>query len=173
MDKNRLDNIHLGIHIHNITKPLLSLRITFCKYLLFIPLGLFLASGNPTDILLTGNVINKKVTIEGTLFRQPQRRANTTRLFLKIDKIETGKKTISADIKETITVQNKIYGMYEGQRIVIASIKLKRFTNYKNPGAFDIQKYYQRKGVYLRGYVSDDCEIALLEQPSTLYHILN
>ena len=131
-----------------VKKPALAL-------LLFIPIGI-LFSSNPfqrPENKIT-NYLDRKVDLEGTVFRLPENMDDRTRLFFNADRvIKHG--TAHAIWGRAIISGSGIGGVNYGDRIRISGIKLNAFDSNKNPGTFDVQKFYGRQGIYAIGFLND------------------
>ena len=121
--------------------------------LIFIPLGL-LFSARPN--LQGNNVLNfagKELDIEGVLYKSPESREKGSRLFIDVDRIVIGGKEKPSSGKVIITTEETITGLAYGDRIRVIEAKLRPIRSFQNPGSFDIKRYYERQGLYARGFV--------------------
>ena len=43
-----------------------------------------------------------------------------------------------------------------GDRVRLLDIKLRAIENFKNPGGFNLKKFYERQNIYARGFVNGE-----------------
>ncbi|NIP30566.1 MAG: DUF4131 domain-containing protein, partial [Candidatus Dadabacteria bacterium] len=138
------------------------------KYLLFIPLGIAFASHPPPDPNSLELLTDKKADIEGTLFRPIERKERSSRLYVHIRQAFVDYQKHDIDLRVIVTIDDQLYGIYKGHRIRILGVKLKEFRNYENPGGFDVKKFYERKQIYLTGFIDNKSDIISFGQQSSL-----
>jgi hypothetical protein len=93
---------------------LLTFYNTKYKYLLFISLGILISSQTPPDPNHIESFKNSRADIEGTLFRQVERRENSSRLYLQGKTAIINDEKYEVNIKVIITVSDHLYGIYKG-----------------------------------------------------------
>jgi len=131
----------------------LYLLIPRLKYLLFVPLGI-LFSASP--ILPENHVIyhlGKKMDIVGTVYDSPRSRKEGSRLFIDVKEIiaNGNKETVSG--KVIVNSKETVRGIYTGDRVRILNPKLKRYRSFKNPGSFDVRRFYESQEIYASGFI--------------------
>jgi len=160
---NILTNVHLPVFIFPLV-ILLCLGIIFIipfKFTIFWLIAIFILIGINTQIsrpALSGlpQIIhkNKRVIIEGTVYRPPKIQFNTASFPIHAEKIFLAKKVKRVKINLLL----KIYGyrgdLKVGERIRFPA-KLKGFENFNNPGNFDYRFYMHSRGLSFIAIVSD------------------
>jgi len=131
----------------------LYLFIPNLRYLLFVPLGILFSA---SSILPENHVMNhlgKEIDILGTLYRSPQTRIEGSRLFIDIKGIvENGKKE-EASGKVIINSKERMTGIYTGDNVRVLNTKLRPYRSFKNPGSFDVKRFYYRQDIYATGFI--------------------
>jgi competence protein ComEC len=131
----------------------LSLFKPRLAFLIFIPIGI-LFSARPN--LHENHILHfagKEVAVEGVLFRSPESRKTGSRLFMDAQSVFIGGKEEKIYGKIVVTTEERILGIAYGDRIRVLETKIRPFKSFKNPGSFDIKRYYERQGIYARGFV--------------------
>jgi len=134
--------------------------ITIIKYpvlyfILFLPLGYILTpnySPNPELEIYSG----QRVSVTGTLIKNPEQRENSIRLFLKLKKIKPGTNEIISGAKIVAYLENTDLDLTYGDTIELNKIRLERIKNFNNPGSFDIEQFYLRKNIFFTTYVESN-----------------
>ena len=78
--------------------------------------------------------------------------------------------------KVIISTAEKSPGISYGDRLRIIGIKLRPITNFNNPGAFYVKKYYERQGIRAAGFVDGGEQIISFGRDSSynpLIHYLD
>jgi ComEC/Rec2-related protein len=88
----------------------------------------------------------------GTIYRSPEKESGS-RLFRY--RIRCGGRVFNP-VQRSSYPQPRAPGLSYGDRIRVIGVKLRPITNFRNPGAFDVRKYYERQGVYATGFVEGD-----------------
>ncbi|MBI4229171.1 MAG: ComEC family competence protein, partial [Deltaproteobacteria bacterium] len=141
----------------------LSLCFANLRFLLFVPLGvLFSISPNLPEDHVT-NFVGKKIDLLGTLYRSPQSRIEGSRLFVDVGEIVVQGKRRSATGRAIINTKQRIHVLSTGDYIRVLDTVLKPYRTFKNPGNFDIKRYYERQKIYVSGFVSGMDSIILFE----------
>ncbi|HEX3033595.1 MAG TPA: DNA internalization-related competence protein ComEC/Rec2 [Thermodesulfobacteriota bacterium] len=131
----------------------LSLFKPRLAFLIFMPIGiLFSASTDLSENHILHHT-DRKVDVEGILFRSPESRKTGSRLFVDVKSVFTGGKEEQASGKIVITTEERVMGLASGDRIRVLETELRPFKNFRNPGNFDIKRYYERQGIYATGFV--------------------
>lgn len=146
-----------------ITAPLFGvtalLRPSF-RFLLFIPIGLLFAAGPfHTQGTSVTSLEGIKTDLEGTLYRPPEKKESGSRLFLDTEYAVSDGKFTRVQGKVMISTAGDIRGLSYGDRIRVIGIKLRPITDFRNPGAFDVKKYYERQCIYATGFVEGNKRI--------------
>lgn len=130
------------------------------SFLLFIPLGLIFSADSQ---LISSNsimsFIEEKVDLEGVLYKSPEIRESGSRLYLKTQNIiKDGKKESVTGKVIIYSTDNKQLLAY-GDRVRLLDIELIGIESFKNPGSFDLKGFYERQGIYARGFVKGEDSI--------------
>lgn len=121
---------------------------------LFLLSGMFLIAcyGNDVDLVdITGG---KKVIIEGTVLNLPRINDQIKRFELKTEKIFIEDKVLNISDKVLVTVYNNSEIFPIGMRIRFPA-RLRPFTNFKNPGAYNYELSMQLRKISCNASVSD------------------
>ena len=154
-----------GILIKTIFNPghltlflvLVPLIIAIIKYprfyfILFLPLGFFLVPEYlPNPDIEKYSV--EKLSAYGTLIKNPELRENSTRLFIRLNKINTGGSNINVNSKIVAYLENTGHHLTYGDSIKLKNIRLKRIKNFNNPGSFNIERFYRLKDIFYSTYI--------------------
>ncbi|GJM15065.1 MAG: DNA internalization-related competence protein ComEC/Rec2 [Thermodesulfobacteriota bacterium] len=165
------------IAILGIIGAILSLIIRNLGFLLFIPLGLAFSANS--QLISTNNILNfteKKIEVEGVLYRSPESRESGARLYLDTDTIIHDGVTKSVSGKVIIYSADNTQLLAYGDRVRFLDVKLRSIENYKNPGGFDLKRFYERQSIYARGFVDSDNSLisfGLAESYSPILHYID
>ncbi len=121
-------------------------------FILFFPLGFFLVPDylpNPDIEEFTG----MKISASGTLIKNPELRENSTRLFIRLNKINTVDTTLNVNSKIVAYLENTGHRLTYGDSIELRNIRLKRIKNFHNPGSFNIEQFYRLKDIFYSTYI--------------------
>ena len=124
------------------------------RFLLFIPIGLLFSAGpydSPGASVMSFS--GSKIDLEGTIYMSPEKKESGSRLFLNTEYAVTDGVFNPVREKVIISTAEDTTGLSYGDRIRVVGVKLKPISNFRNPGAFDVRKYYERQGVYATGFV--------------------
>jgi len=124
-------------------------------FILFLPLGYFLTpdySANPVLEKYSG----RKVSAIGTIIKNPEKRENSTRLFIKLSSIKQGHRYTSLNATIVAYLEDNGQGLTYGDKVELTKIRLERISNFKNPGSFDIDQFYKRKNIFYTTYVKSN-----------------
>lgn len=143
-----------------ITAPaagILALLLPPLRFLLFIPIGLLFSAGpfNSPGVSVA-SFEGIKVDLEGTIYRSPEKKESGSRLFLDTEYAIADGVFNPVSGKVIISTAEEAPGLSYGDRVRVIGVKLKPITDFRNPGAFDVRKYYERQGVYATGFVEGD-----------------
>lgn len=123
------------------------------SFLLFIPIGIVVATKPPLPYNHIRSYVDERITIEGALYSSPQNRVVGSRLYIDVDRVFAGGVERHVVGKVVITTGETISGLARGDWVRVINPRLSRVDSYKNPGAVDIKTRMQRRGIYVRGYV--------------------
>ncbi len=157
---DRIENVWILIAAISPVIGVLSLYLPNFRFLLFIPLGLLFSGGafftSGDSIASFGGI---KIDLEGAVYRSPETRERGSRLFVDaFYVIEDGvERPVTG--KAIIYTSEPVKGLSYGDRIRAVNVKLRPITNFKNPGGFNVKKYYERQGVYATAFVEGEKEI--------------
>jgi len=121
--------------------------------LIFLPLGLLYAAPTllPHDHI--SNFHGERVDVDGVIYRLPEHRQYGTRFYIEADRVRIDSRVTEASGRVLINVGGLIEGLTKGDRVRFLGVRLREIEGYKNPGGFDLAKFYSRKGIYTDGYV--------------------
>jgi len=155
-----LDSPWILVAITGLIGGIISLYFRDLRFLLFIPLGLVFSANSlvvsDSSIL---DYAGEKIDLEGVLYRSPESRGEGSRLYLDTDYI------IREGLPEPVSGKVIIYSsentstLAYGDRIRLVDIKLKPIENFKNPGGFNLKKFYERQNIYARGFIDGENSI--------------
>ncbi len=143
-----------------ITAPaagIVALFLPPLRFLLFIPIGLLFCAGpfNSPGASVT-SFSGIKVDLEGTIYKSPEKKESGSRLFLDTEYAISDGVSNPVSGKVIISTAEDTPGLSYGDRVRVIGVKLRPITNFRNRGAFDVRKYYERQGVYATGFVEGD-----------------
>jgi len=136
---------------------IISLYFRNLRFLLFIPLGLVFSAN--TQLISDNNVLNfagEKIDLEGVLYRSPESREEGSRLYLDTDYIILKGALVPVSGNVIIYSSEYIESLAYGDRVRLLNIKLRDIENFKNPGRFNLKKFYERQNIYARGFVDGE-----------------
>lgn len=153
---------------------LLSLIIRKLSFLLFIPLGIAFSANS--QMVFSNNILNyagEKIDLEGVLYKSPETSVSGTRLYLdtKIIYREGIHEPVSGKI--IIHSNDRSNLLAYGEKIRLLDLKIRRIEKFKNPGSFDIKRFYERQGIYARGFVDGEESIISFGLSESYSPILN
>jgi competence protein ComEC len=121
--------------------------------LIFIPIGiLFSARPNFPENHIS-HFMGKDLDMEGVLFKSPENKEKGSRLFINVQTIFMEGKEEQVSGKVTISTEERIWGLADGDRVRVLNTRLRIPRSFQNPGSFDIKRYYERQGIYATGFV--------------------
>ncbi|MFP4445883.1 MAG: ComEC/Rec2 family competence protein [Desulfosudaceae bacterium] len=85
-------------------------------------------------------------TITGTIISQPTRQAENCHFLLQTRRLVSGKQTVDASGCLRVKIYGKMSGLLPGSSIRFPG-RIRRPSNFKNPGAFDYERYLAFQGV--------------------------
>ena len=153
----------------HISEPLITILVTglifgflaiffvHFRFLIFIPLGLLFAS-NPLLNQDTNieHYINKKIDIEGTLYRSPEQREYGSRLYIDTDTVIVEGQLRHTSGKVIINSGEFIQALSYGDRLRVLGVELRGLRNFQNPGSFDLKSFYERQGIRASGFTDGE-----------------
>lgn len=145
----------LVIGFFGVITTILSLFFRNLSFLLFIPLGLLFAANS--QIISSNSILNfteEKIDLEGVLYRSPETREFGSRLYLETDSVFKSGAKVTSSGKVIIYTPDASPLLAYGDRVRFLDIKLNTFESFKNPGGFNLKKFYERQGIYARGFTS-------------------
>ncbi|MBI3582774.1 MAG: DNA internalization-related competence protein ComEC/Rec2 [Nitrospinae bacterium] len=158
--------------LHFVQGKLLRLRFLTqakaCGYLILLPTLSILAGAvaiNYQSLTLPDNHLShllsdKKVSIEGIIYKPPEVLENKTRLYLDVEKL-SGRDTNG---KVKITLYRDTTDANYKDRVRIKDVKLHIPRNFKNPGGFDYKRFMEDQGIYVIGSISKGNQIEVLDK---------
>lgn len=112
----------------------------------------------------------QEVTIEGWLFREPERFPHRGRLYLDTWRVRTATSESLATGKILLTVRS-LSGSWRYGDIVRVPLKLRVPRNFRTPGGCDYEGYLARHNIYLTAFLWDDHTIERIgATPHSLQH---
>jgi len=155
----------------------LSLLKRNLSFLLFIPLGLAFSANSqliPENIVL--NFEGMKIDLEGVLYKSPESRESGTRLYLDTSLIVRDNVSEQVSGKVIIHSLENTKSLTYGDKVRVLDVTLRPIDNYKNPGGFDLRRFYERQGIYARGFIDGEDSIisfGLSESYSRILHTID
>lgn len=134
------------------------LLVTLCSLLIWVvaygSLQRALHPNFPPDHLrhLT---LPREVTIEGWLFREPERFPHRGRLYLETLRVWKDSSVSPATGKILLTVRS-LSGSWQYGDVLRVPLKLRTPRNFHTPGSFDYEGYLARHDIYLTAFLWDD-----------------
>jgi len=155
-----LDSPWILVAITGLIGGIISLYFRDLRFLLFIPLGLVFSANSL--VVSDSSILDhtgEKIDLEGVLYRSPESRGEGSRLYIDTDYIirEGLPKPVSG--KVIIYSSENTSTLVYGDRIRLLDIKLKPIENFKNPGGFNLKKFYERQNIYARGFIDGENSI--------------
>jgi len=155
----------------------LSIIYRNLSFLLFMPLGLAFAANS--QLIPENNILNfagNKLDLEGVLYRSPESRESGTRLYIDTEEIivEGNREQVSGNV--IVYSGEYTASLAYGDRVRLLDITLRPIENYKNPGSFNLKKFYQRQNIYAEGFVDGEDSIisfGLSKSYSPLLHSID
>ena len=133
---------------------ILIYKKTALSFLVLIPLGIFLTSNYEPDRNIE-HLTGKKVDITCVLKNIPEVRKNSTRLFVQTIKIKYGKKEYEVNENLILYFGELGKSLHYGDQILVRNTRLEKIKNFKNPGSFDLKRFYKRKDIHYSAFSSD------------------
>lgn len=149
-----------------IISPIVGLLALYCadlRFLLFLPLGVLFSINLPLSENHISNFVGKKLDLSGTLYRSPESRKEGSRLFVTVDELIVKGKKKSVTGRAVINTKEPIRGLSRGDYVRVIDTVLEPYKTFKNPGNFDIRRYYARQNLYVYGFVRGMDSIILFE----------
>ena len=129
------------------------------KSSLFLPLGILFIAHNTIEFNSITDFRNQKIDVEGIVYQSLERSGSYTKIYLDLDEIIQNRVHKKTSGKIIVYSQGNLYGIYKGYRVRLLNIELGDFNIYRNPGNFDLTRYYHRKGILLKGYIKSEEDI--------------
>jgi competence protein ComEC len=101
----------------------------------------------------------EKIDLEGVLYKSPESRESGSRLYLDTDYIIREGAVAPASGKVIIYSSENTKSLAYGDRVRLLGIKLRPIENFKNPGGFNLKKFYERQNIYARGFIDGEDSI--------------
>ena len=102
----------------------------------------------------------QKITLEGWLFREPERGPGRGRLYLEAQRVWQDGQPRPATGKVLVTVRH-LQGPWQHGDVLRLPLKLRIPRNFQTPGSFDYAGYLARRDIYLTAFVWDDTKIEI------------
>ncbi len=103
-------------------------------------------------------VLPQKVTLEGWLFQEPDRRPRRGRLYLEVTQVWQNGRPRPMTGKVLITVRH-LTGEWQYGDVLRLTLRLRSPRNFHTPGSFDYERYLARREIYLSAFLWRDNEI--------------
>ena len=119
----------------------------------------------PVPALPPGNEASR---IVGTLLQQPEWRGLGVYIDVSIESVDgaayrgRARLTEFLDDPELLSLFNAL-DLHAGDRVEIL-VRLRRPTNYRNPGGFDFRRYLERQGIFWTGTIRNPRLITVIER---------
>lgn len=147
------------------------------SFLLFIPLGLAFSANS--QFISDNNILNyagEKIDLEGVLYRSPESREEGTRLYVDALNVIHKGETEPTSGKVIIYTNENNESLAYGDKVRLLNIKLRAIENFKNPGGFNLKKFYGRQNINARGFAQGNKQIisfGLAESYSPILHYID
>lgn len=138
-------------------------------FLIFIPIGMILYHPVTTGEGSVSAYSGKKVDIEGVLFRPLESRETGSRLYLDLSAAIDSGRPVDVTGKVYVSTAERISGIARGDHVRVMGVRLFPFQSYRNEGGFDLQRYYRRQGIVLKGHVKGAESIVNFGRPSGVH----
>jgi len=139
---------------------IIALYFRNLRFLLFIPLGLVFSTNS--QLMSNDNILNfvgERTDIEGVLYKSPESRESGSRLYLDTETIISSGVKEPASGKVIIYLEDSAQLLAYGDRVRLLEVKLRPIENFKNPGGFNLKRFYERQSIYARGFLDGDDSI--------------
>ncbi len=135
--------------------PLLIALIKYPRlyFILFLPIGFFITPDYSPDHRIE-EYLGNKISAAGVLIKNPEKRENSIRLFIRLNIINPGNHDISVNTKVVAYLENTDLSLTYGNKIELQKVRFERIRNFKNPGSFNIADFYKRKNIFFSTYVN-------------------
>lgn len=100
----------------------------------------------------------QEVTLEGWLFREPDRLPHRGRLYVDVLRIWKDGAASPAQGKALLSVRS-LAGPWQYGDVVRMTVRLRLPRNFQTPGSFDYEGYLSRQGVYVTAFLWDDKDL--------------
>jgi competence protein ComEC len=104
----------------------------------------------------------QEATLEGWLFREPERLPHRGRLYLEVLRIEQNGAVVPAQGKVLISVRS-LTGSWRYGDVLRMTARLRAPRNFHTPGSFDYEGYLARQGIYVTAFLWDDTAIERID----------
>ncbi|MFQ5559860.1 MAG: ComEC/Rec2 family competence protein, partial [Nitrospinota bacterium] len=108
-----------------------------------------------------------KVDIRGILFKFPERVRFGERLIIQTEEMRSEGRGTPVQVLVRVTCYNFLSGLQQGDSVQIENIRLKRPTNFNNPGGLNYRQYLLDRGIELTGSIRRESQITLLRRESS------
>jgi competence protein ComEC len=112
----------------------------------------------------------QEVTVEGWLYREPERFPHRGRLYLEAQRVWKDGAAYQAAGKILLTVRS-LSSLWQYGDVMRVPLKLRTPRNFHTPGSFDYEGYLARHDIYLTAFLWDDRPIERLgTTPRSIQH---
>ena len=101
--------------------------------------------------------------IEGVLYREPERRPDRSRWFLRAERVWRPNGSQETEGNILVTVRDVVREWHYGDRVRFR-LKMRPPPHAGNPGEFDYGVYLARRQIYLFGFLQSDAAVELLRR---------
>ncbi|MGH7884353.1 MAG: ComEC/Rec2 family competence protein, partial [Thermodesulfobacteriota bacterium] len=129
---------------------------------LFIPLSIFLNSQTSKVAELPNRFLDTKIDVTGNIYKNPEKRQSSWRLFINVKKVETGRDIFETDINIVVYSKELPVNTYYGSIINIKNLRLETIHEFKNPGSFSLKNHFKRMGILYSAFINNPKNIAIL-----------
>lgn len=152
-----LENPWLWIAILSPLAGAAALFIPALRFLLLLPVGLLLASPAPyTAGGALESYAGRTIDIGGSLYTSPEKRERGSRMFIEAGYVIEDGEVKPVAGRTAIYTDTLVPGLSYGDSVRIVAVKLRPIENFRNPGAFDMEAFFGRQGIYTTGYVEGE-----------------
>jgi len=151
-----------------INKKRLSLTMPIITFNL---LGILFLNSSRSPHLPQNHIVHylteKKMILEGILYRPPELSLDKTRLYIQMEKIIKRNKIIPINGSLLLTIKEKLKLFNYGDRVRFFT-RIRYPRNFNNPGRFDYRTYLALKGIQVTAFLKEGKAIVKVNE--TTFH---
>lgn len=128
-------------------------------FIVFFPVAILLSLNADNDPLIPKEILDKKITVNGTLHENPEKRQSSWRYIVDVKSIENGTWVKEAELRIALYSKENVKNIYRGTDVRIYNISLEQPGEFKNPGSFSLKSYFETKGIHYTAFVNNPLNI--------------